>query len=267
MMFDKYKVDEEKGEYNGWTIIKIPALDSEGLSYCEEIKSTEEYLETRQLLDAYIWEAEYMQNPIESKGLLYPPKELNYYEVSDIANYLSDKSKQDFDGIIGYTDIADEGADWLASGTLGIIGKKYYLLDVLFTQDPIEVTQPLVAQMVVNTEQVRHRLESNNGGKGFGTEVKRLVRDVGSYCSVKWKHQSTNKVTRILMHSGIIKEFFYFRTDYEVGSDYDLFMRALTGYVRLGKNKHDDAPDMATGLAEMVARSRGFRFLTNKKAA
>jgi len=42
-----------------------------------------------------------------------------------------------------------------------------------------------------------------------------------------------------LMAAGYIKEFFYFRSDYEPGSDYDKFMRALTSYVKLGKNKHD----------------------------
>jgi len=49
-----------------------------------------------------------------------------------------------------------------------------------------------------------------------------------------------------------VKEFFYFRNDYEPGSDYDKFYRALTSYVKLGKNKHDDAPDAVTGLAEIM---------------
>jgi hypothetical protein len=29
-------------------------------------------------------------------------------------------------------------------------------------------------------------------------------------------------------------------------------MRALTSYIKLGKNKHDDAPDAVTGLAEIM---------------
>jgi hypothetical protein len=29
-------------------------------------------------------------------------------------------------------------------------------------------------------------------------------------------------------------------------------MRAFTSYVKMGKNKHDDAPDAVTGLAEFV---------------
>lgn len=53
------------------------------------------------------------------------------------------------------------------------------------------------------------------------------------------------------MKSGCIKENFIFRDDYEPGSDYDKYMRALTTYVKMGKNAHDDAPDGTTGLALM----------------
>jgi hypothetical protein len=54
------------------------------------------------------------------------------------------------------------------------------------------------------------------------------------------------------MNAGYIKQNFYFRSDYLPGSDYYKFMRQHTGYVKLGKNKHDDANDMVTGLAEYV---------------
>lgn len=261
---EKDQVDRSKGVLNGWTIIEIPALDSEGNSFCSAIKSTEEYLQLKKIMDAYIWESEYMQNPIESKGLLFPPDQLNYYSIEELQKYLDPKRGETFDFVIGYTDTADEGTDYLASGTLAATGNKYYLLDVVFTQDPIEVTQPLVAQMIVATDQSKHRVESNNGGKGFGMKVKELVRNAGSLCNVKWAPTSKNKETRILMSSGIVKEFIYFRNDYESGSPYDNFMRSLTSYVRLGKNKHDDAADMVTGLAEMVSKGRAMRFLTNE---
>lgn len=34
------------------------------------------------------------------------------------------------------------------------------------------------------------------------------------------------------------------------GSDYDRFMKSLTGYKKEGGNKHDDAPDSLTIIAE-----------------
>ena len=51
------------------------------------------------------------------------------------------------------------------------------------------------------------------------------------------------------MGSGYVKEYFYFRTDYKAGSDYDRYIRQLTSYIKLSKNKHDDAADATIGLA------------------
>lgn len=255
---------EQEGQ---WTSIVVSALDSNGKSFCEKVKTTEEYLELKMILDKFIWEAEFMQSPIEAKGLLYPPSELKYFSIKEVEKYMDEKSGQVCDAIIGYTDIADEGVDYLASGTLAIIEGKNYLIDVVYTQDPIEVTQSLVAQMIIGTNQIKHKLESNNGGKGFGLKIKELIRESGILCNVKWEQQTSNKETRILMGSGIVKEFIYFRNDYAAGSQYDLFMRHLTSYVRLGKNKTDDAADMVTGLAEMIQKGKSMRFLNNKKVA
>lgn len=242
-------------EVDEWFLVVIPALTEDGKSFCEAVKTTKEYLELKKILDDFIWEAEFMQNPIESKGLLYPINELNRFSMSELDKYYKGDNKLFFDVLLGYTDIADEGADYLCSVAAAIVGEKVYLIDAIYTQDPIEVTQPLVAAMIIKTEQHLHRLESNNGGKSFGIKIKELVLEELS-CNIKWKQTTKNKETRILMKAGLVKEFFYFRNDYEIGSEYDKFIKALTSYVRLGKNKHDDAPDAVTGLAEMIYKNR-----------
>lgn len=48
------------------------------------------------------------------------------------------------------------------------------------------------------------------------------------------------------------------------GSDYDHFMKSLTGYKKEGGNKHDDAPDSLIILAEYV-ENIGLRKEMNKK--
>ena len=68
------------------------------------------------------------------------------------------------------------------------------------------------------------------------------------------------------MTSGQVKEYFYFRSDYEPGSQYDKFMRQLTSFVTMGKNQHDDAPDSITGVAEMVFSPRSIGFLNSEAA-
>jgi predicted phage terminase large subunit-like protein len=225
-------------------VIKISALDEHGNSFCEAVKTTEEYHEMRRITDDFIWEAEFMQNPIESKGLLYPTEELKRFALKDIEDNKPD-------GIIGYTDTADKGADYLCS----IIGYKYgrdtYITDVIMTQDGVETTEPLVAGMIIDTKCDSMKIEANNGGESFSRNVRRLVQEdaSGHYCSVIAEQQTTNKETRMLMASGYVKAHVYFRNDYEPGSYYDVFMRQLTSYVKMGKNAHDDAPDALTGLA------------------
>lgn len=241
---------------NDWEVVTIPALDENNKSFCDEIKTTEEYLALKRMLDPFIWESEYQQNPIEAKGLLFPITELNEFTNTDLVSYINKTStakeiKFNFDIVTGYTDIADEGSDFLCSVTGKVIDYKVYITDVIYTQNPVEVTIPLVAQQIKQTGQEYHKLESNAGGKLFGTKVKELI-NIDYSCQVRWEQTTKNKETRILMSSGIIKNYFYFRKDTDPSSDYSKFMKALTSYVRLGKNKHDDAPDAVTGLAELL---------------
>lgn len=242
-----------------WTEIVVPALDGEGNSFCEEIKTTEEYLELKKILEDFIWEAEFMQNPIESKGLLFPTEELNKFALKEVEKYETSKEEK-WDAIIGYTDTADEGMDYLASLTGKIKGEKVFITDVVFTQEPIELTEPQVAQMIIETRHDRHTVESNSGGKSFSINVGKLIEG-RCRCIVEHLPQTKNKETRILMKSGQIKKYFYFRDDYVIGSDYDKYMRQLTSYVKLGKNSHDDAADATTGLAEMVFKPVSIEFL------
>lgn len=244
---------------NDWTIIKIPAL-IDGKSFCEEVRSTEELLHIKKITPDFIWQAEYMQEPIESKGLLFPKNELNRFSLQDIMPYL--KGDKQFDAIFGYTDTADEGLDYLASGVVGVIGNKYFLLDVIYTQEPVEITIPRVAKLIQSTKQTYHIIEANAGGKIFALQVQKLVsQELKHNCYIKWKPNTTNKETRILMQSGIVKEYFYFRNDFTVGSEYDKFFSELTSYVRLGKNAHDDATDCITGLAEMISKGNSINIL------
>lgn len=232
-----------------WDEVIIPALDDDGETFCDEIKTTEEYYELKKITDTFIWEAEFMQHPIESKGLLFPIEDLNRFAMKELKRDKYGNIACAF--IAGYTDTADEGTDFLAS-LIGVsIGEYLYITEVVYTQDPVELTEPAVAQMIIDTGCHRMEIESNSGGKSFAKNVKRLITGL-SKCTITWKPTTSNKETRILMKSGIIKKYFYFRKDYEPGSDYDHFMRWLTSYVKMGKNEHDDAADASTGLAEFV---------------
>jgi len=224
-------------------VIVISALDERGNSFCEEVKTTAEYRVLQRVTDDFIWEAEYMQHPVESKGLLYPIEELHRFKMSELHGKA--------DGIVGFTDTADKGTDFLSSPIDAIYGDKHFIISVVFTQEGVEITEPLVAQQIIDTKCDVMIIESNNGGHGFTRNVRELTKGKCG-CMVTAENTSQNKETRIIMNAGYIKEHFYFRTDYLPGSDYDKFMRNLTNYVKMGKNKHDDSADSITGVCERV---------------
>lgn len=225
-------------------VIVIPALDEYGNSFCEEIKTTEEYHAIKKITDDMIWEAEFMQSPFEAKGTLFPIAELKRFSLAEI------KTKKP-DAIVGTVDTADKGSDFLCNPIGKRFGEYTYITDVIFTQDGVEITEPLVAQQTIDTKCDVLKIESNNGGSTYARNIRKLIRGKSPAIVID-EQQTNNKETRILMNSGYIKEYFYFRNDYEVGSDYDKFMRALTSYIKMGKNKHDDAPDAVTMLSEYM---------------
>jgi predicted phage terminase large subunit-like protein len=225
-------------------VIRIPALDDRGRSFCEDVKTTEEYHQIKKITESSIWEAEYMQNPIEEKGLLFPIESLKKFTLMELGN-------RQPDGIVSVCDTADEGTDYLCMPVDKIFGSKTYIVDVLFTQDGVEVTEPMAAKMIIDNRVQVLKVEANSGGKSWARNVKKLFKPKW-HCQVMDEQTTTNKETRILMNSGYVKEYFYFRSDYTPGSDYDKFMRYLTSYVKMGTNKHDDAPDAVTMLAEYI---------------
>lgn len=231
-------------QQNDWTIVNIPALNEQGFSFCDEIKSTEEYLELKSITEDFIWEAEFMQKPIEAKGLLFPIDELNRFSMIDL-------SLQTPDTIIGYTDTADEGTDFLCSVIGRIYSENIYITDVVFSQQPVEITESLVAALIIDTNCDKMVIESNSGGKSFARNIDDLISGQ-SICTISKKYTTGNKETRILMKSGQIKKYCYFRNDFMQGSHYDIFLKQLTSYLRFSSNRHDDAVDAVTGLCEML---------------
>lgn len=250
---------EDPAKYpDHWVTFLVPALDEDGETFCDEIKTTKEYLQIKKLLDEFIWEAEFQQQPIEAKGLLFPEKDLMRFKMSELQ--LQDGQIRR-DTSAAWVDVADEGSDYLCMPIGYVIGSKCYVVDVLFTREPVEVTEGMVSQKVIEHHLKRTTIESNFGGKQYGRNVKKIVREAGGKNFINWVPNSVNKETRILVASGIVKDQFVFRSDYEVGSEYDRFMKNLTSYLRMGKNEHDDAPDAITGLSDLVFHKKEFKVI------
>ena len=212
---------------------------------CEEVLSKESYFRKVKAMGADIASANYQQEPIDIKGRLY----------SEFKTYVD---KPTFKRISAYTDTADTGKDYLASYIYGeTMDKEAYILDVVFTKEPMEVTEPLLARKLTENEVNLCWIESNNGGRGFARNVERLMRDSGSnYTTVKWFHQSKNKQARILTNATWLMEHVYFPDGWR--NRWPELHQNLMAYQREGKNAHDDAQDALTGIAEKITANSGW---------
>lgn len=240
----------EAGFYD--KVITIPALTDDDKSFCEDVKSTDEYLDIRQRTAPEIWNAEYMQSPIEASGTLFRKDDLKYFKMDDLKLFegTGENKTQLYEMILGYIDVADEGTDKLAFISAYIFKKKVFVTDIIFSGELIDVTAPLCAGLINRLDHNFVRIETNNQGGGFKRTMETMVQS-GKLMGSK---NTTNKHTRILIQYGFIKEFFYFRNDYERNSDYDLFMQQMFDYTKAGSSKHDDAPDATAGLAKFCSQ-------------
>lgn len=148
-----------------------------------------------------------------------------------------------------YTDTADTGEDFLCSITYVETEIGNFVLDVLYTQKQMEYTEPKTAEILTKHAVEVAVVESNNGGRGFARNVESQCRLLGNAKTrIKWFHQGENKQVRIFTHSAQVQNLTYFPKGW--ARMWPDFYTALTGYMKVGKNKHDDAPDALTGTIE-----------------
>lgn len=222
--------------------VNYKAVQDDGSMLCPEILSREDYEAKTQMMNKDIVLANYQQEPIDIKGRLYS----NIKTYTDIPR---EDGKPLFDYILNYTDTADTGGDFLCSICYGVYGSSYYILDVLYTKEAMEKTEPATAEMLGRNNVGCSIIESNNGGRGFARNVERECRERGnSHTTIKWFHQTQNKTARILSNSTSVMNNVFFPVNWQ--DRWPEFATDLIKYQKEGKNAHDDAPDCLTGVYE-----------------
>ncbi len=229
--------------YDGVVHVSYKAMQEDGTMLCDDILSREDFAIKTKNMNKDIVLANYQQEAIDIKGRLYS----SIKTYNDIPK--DEKGNALFDYVLSYTDTADEGSDFLCSIVYGMYGESYYILDVLYTKDGMEITEPQVAELFTKNGVGCAIIESNNGGRGFARNVERLMRENGNYhTTVKWFHQSLNKKSRILSNSASVMNNVMFPLNWM--DRWAEFATAVTSYQKEGKNAHDDAVDALTGVYE-----------------
>ena len=242
---------EQEGIYNpienpqGWLLVSFPAIQNrppseqdpraEGEPLWPERHSLEKLLEIKGRSPT-VFESLYQQNPQPSQGLMY--EEFTCYTDLPSRSYS-----------VAYIDAADSGADYLCALFYKEAEDGNYITDVLYTKDPMEVTETTLTYMLQQHQVERCHIESNNGGNLFVSNLQQRSWDTGNRLTrFNPFHQNQNKTARIFAASASVQKLIKMPLDWK--KRFPKFARDLTGYLRVGTNAHDDAPDALTGSIE-----------------
>lgn len=234
--------------------ISYKAKQDDGSMLCPEILSEKSYEDKKKIMGIEIAEANYQQNPIDIKGKLYASFK-TYAELP-----ADSQGAPVYSAVKNYTDTADTGSDYLCSIDYVEYGGEAYIINVLYTREGMEITEPAVAKMLFEDGVNVSYIESNNGGRGFARNVEALLKEkYGSNRTViRTFYQSKNKQSRILSNSTWVMNHIYFPVNWK--DRFPEYYQAMSRYQKEGKNAHDDAPDATTGVAEKINGGELFSF-------
>lgn len=235
-------------------LVQYKAVQEDGSMLCPEILSKESYETKVQAMGVEIAEANYQQNPIDIKGRLYQSFK-TYTELPKDA-----AGRPVYSAVKNYTDTADTGDDYLCSIDYVEYNHEAYVINVIYTKDGMEITEPAVAKMLYEDQVNDADIESNNGGRGFARNVESILRNTyhSNRTIINPFFQSKNKISRILSNSTWVMNHIYFPVNWM--DRFPEYYKAMSRYQKEGKNAHDDAPDATTGIAEKINKGQTFSF-------
>lgn len=216
--------------------VKIPALDENNQSTCEAVKTTAEYLKVKAETDESIFQAEYQQNPIEIKGLLFPKSSLHFFAPDDLKTLTPEYKYMAVDP----ADLSDD----TSAPVCYLYGNGIYVVDVLYNNHGTDETIPMLVDLIVKNKLNHVEIEGIGAWKLMGGDVRNKVNEKYEDCEIRIiKSQTQNKEIRIQQLSAFIRNHFYFLKEEYWTPDYAKAMKVLTSYLREGKSKNDDMPD------------------------
>lgn len=232
----------QKLEPEEWEVLSLPVIqtDEEGNEVALwPFKHTLEELQDLREKNSFVFDTQYMQNPRPIEGLMYERTFMTYQAIP-----ITRKRK-----IKAYIDTADTGKDFLCCIIYVETEIGNFILDVYYTQAPMETTESETARRLTKYGVEECIVESNNGGRGFGRKVRDNCRILmNRKTSFTFFTQTDNKDVRIFNHSNEVQNLTVFPERWDLL--WPQFYKAITQYKKEGGNAHDDAPDALTGTIE-----------------
>ncbi|MCM1168803.1 MAG: phage terminase large subunit [Bacteroides sp.] len=245
--------DKDKNP-NGWVVVVYQAIKEGAPTDYDPRQDGEPLWPERHNLDKLqairkrnpqVFGSLYQQNPQPSEGLMY---ESGFSEYITRPATMRCRRK-------AYVDTADTGDDYLCAIIYDETEVANYIVDVFYTSRSMEYTEPELAKMLCKHRVDECVVESNNGGRGFARNVEKQCRIMGNNKTVfKWFTQTDNKDVRIFSNSATVQNLTIMPQGWK--RLFPEFANAICGYLKAGKNAHDDAPDALTGTIERRQQRR-----------
>lgn len=251
-------------EPDTWTVLSLPVIQTDPETGEEHalwpMKHNLEELYKLREINPVVFETQYMQNPIPTEGLMY--HEFRTYQNIELPS--GSKANQRW----CYVDTADTGSDYLCAICFINTPEMLYVIDVLYTRLPMEKTEVMLAKMLTENSITECLIESNNGGRQFARNVKRITRATlhNFKTAINTFTQTKNKAARIFSNSALVNSDVAFPENWD--KKWREFYNAITTYRKDNKQKstHDDAPDALTGVIEMRSRKSMNRKIKRRNA-
>lgn len=240
-----------KSEYKDYIkTVTYPAVQEDGSMLCDEILDENTYKLKTSEMNLDIAEANYNQKLIDVKNRLYG--EFKVWE--ELPKYTKKYN---------ITDTADTGEDYLCSINYVEYQGEAYITEILFTNEPMEITENETADLLFNNNVNVSTIESNSGGRGFARNVERIIKDKYNSTAVviNTKHQTQNKESRILTASAWVERHIYMPLNWQ--HKYPEFYKHIKNFKRKGKNAHDDGADVLSSIYEHVTAQKATIFDKN----
>ena len=278
--FTRWSPDDLVGKYEKWAkdhnkeykkiVYKMEQENGEPLDV--SIMTKKEMEERKNLIGEIIWKANYQQEPESIENKLY--SQLRAYleneelqEIYPKVQEIKPKNSQ-MGAIYCVCDVADSGSDYTCAIVFTVFMGKIYILDVLYTQEKMEVVEVRLAKFLTKN-QVRHCvIESNNGGRGFARNVQRILQQEinNNFTEIETFTQTLNKAARIFSNASDVQRLIYFPFDFftrvEDGKyivcankEHKDFIEHILGFVSVEDSEHDDAEDALTMVIEFCIKN------------
>ena len=228
------------------TVIRVPMLDDEGKTTCDEVYPQEIAEQIRDTTDPFLFSCVYQQNPIAPTGREFAYECIRTY--TELPEGLTANS-------FATLDTARKGKDNVAMPIVKTDNNgNYYLIDAIFEQKAMDFLYDKIINKIIDNNVTLLVIENN-----IDTSLKALLEDKlqkrgYNMCEIREKFNTVKKEERIKNNRGIVQKQLVFpdKMVFKPNTDVGRLMENLTKYSFDYANVHDDAPDSICMVASEV---------------